>query len=706
LSHNTLIISLFGCEHTFLKIPPHESFTFDLQRFANIWTLTQDGNNLKLSTGSGDDEISYTDAPGKIIATAVAGDESDNTKIKLASGDTIKLDADIKMSGKDSEDNNDSNYNMLVFNSGVSLSLDLNSYIIESTVNRAINIGNQTSESTEGNVLTIIGTGTIKGVYGIGVMGGADASKNYSTLIIGSGNGDDNITVTAPSYTVFGNGFYDGTGSSNVGANIIINEGSNIIGTSGVAVYNPQVGTLTVNGGTITSSTTAIEIRAGELNVTGGTITSTFTPTDDEQFNAIQNGNGSTTKGAGIAVAQHTTDKDISVNVSGGEISGVVALSVTNPNNRNSNSNLSIDITGGTFTGTGTDPVAAVNGDSRYDLTINGGSFKGDFRVTTATETISFSDLNDAAESDTGNIYFTIKNGSFDYENIIEYLKGTDNESKVLDGTIYIGESAKAALDTDYTHEIDDVPYYYSTEEAATADLDRKGVKASVGSKNYYTTIDKALTAAGDGGIVKLYTNVEDLDSAISIDKAVTFDLNGKNLKNASGSVFTVTTDGALTLADSGSGGTVTGLNNAVEVEAGTFNFRGGTITTDETNVTDDVAAVSVADGATFNITGGTIETEGKGLDNQGTSKINGGAVYSTGAQAIYNQNQMLKILGGLISGRIGIKILLGTLKVLGGKIRGIAATSSSEGDNVVEYYDTTGENKYGTAIYVNKSSI
>ena len=40
-----------------------------------------------------------------------------------------------------------------------------------------------------------------------------------------------------------------------------------------IAIYQPQDGTLTINGGTIQSPNTAIEIRSGRLTVTGGTIT-------------------------------------------------------------------------------------------------------------------------------------------------------------------------------------------------------------------------------------------------------------------------------------------------------------------------------------------------------------------------------------------------------------------------------------------------
>ena len=57
-----------------------------------------------------------------------------------------------------------------------------------------------------------------------------------------------------------------------------------------------------IDGAAIADSA-GMEIRAGILNMASGSITGTGTPTEVEP-----NGNGSTTDGAGLAVAQHGTD--------------------------------------------------------------------------------------------------------------------------------------------------------------------------------------------------------------------------------------------------------------------------------------------------------------------------------------------------------------------------------------------------------------
>lgn len=73
------------------------------------------------------------------------------------------------------------------------------------------------------------------------------------------------------SYTIAGNG------SENSGliaeCNIVVNGGAKIEAKNGIAIYHPEKGTVTVNGGDI-SGHTGIEMCAGKLVVKGGSITS------------------------------------------------------------------------------------------------------------------------------------------------------------------------------------------------------------------------------------------------------------------------------------------------------------------------------------------------------------------------------------------------------------------------------------------------
>ena len=88
------------------------------------------------------------------------------------------------------------------------------------------------------------------------------------------------------------------------------------------ALYLPAYySTATITGGTITGGT-GIEIRAGKLTVSGDAQISGTGP-----LQSNPNGSGSTSSGAAIAVAQHTTKQPINVTVSGNaKLSGTVAV--------------------------------------------------------------------------------------------------------------------------------------------------------------------------------------------------------------------------------------------------------------------------------------------------------------------------------------------------------------------------------------------
>uniref|UniRef100_UPI0040266BBA S-layer homology domain-containing protein n=1 Tax=Candidatus Scatomorpha intestinigallinarum TaxID=2840923 RepID=UPI0040266BBA len=111
-------------------------------------------------------------------------------------------------------------------------------------------------------------------------------------------------------------------------------------------IYHPQTGTLNINGGSITGGVTGIEIRSGELNMTGGVVTGLGNPTKVEP-----NGNGTTSSGAGIAIAQHTTKLPIALNVTGGTVKGFSAIYENNPQNNSEDdlNKIELNINGGEF---------------------------------------------------------------------------------------------------------------------------------------------------------------------------------------------------------------------------------------------------------------------------------------------------------------------------------------------------------------------
>ena len=121
------------------------------------------------------------------------------------------------------------------------------------------------------------------------------------------------------------------------GTSITINGGK----ISGLltAIYHPQYGEMTVNGGEIEGAT-AIEMRAGKLVVNSGTMIGNGNP-----FESDPNGNGATTLGAAVAAVQHTTKLDLSVEINGGTLQGARAFYQANLQNNGKEALEKISIT-------------------------------------------------------------------------------------------------------------------------------------------------------------------------------------------------------------------------------------------------------------------------------------------------------------------------------------------------------------------------
>ena len=221
-------------------------------------------------------------------------------------------------------------------------------------------------EVPSGNKITLDLNGKTITENNLGLTKGLIAAGNGSELIVNdSSNGKGAITATNSwaalqvhansKLTINGGNFtgywyaLSGNGKEH-DTTITINDGTfNVIETAEApAVYHPQRGTFTINGGTFTG-TLGMEIRAGKLIMNGGTIVATKAPASSHP-----NGSGTTTEGAGIAIAQHTTKMDTSVIINGGTIKGYSAIYQSNPQNNDpeNSGKVSIEIKGGTFEAT------------------------------------------------------------------------------------------------------------------------------------------------------------------------------------------------------------------------------------------------------------------------------------------------------------------------------------------------------------------
>ena len=148
--------------------------------------------------------------------------------------------------------------------------------------------------------------------------------------------------------------------------------GGAIVTSESCAIYHPGTGTLNVKKATVTGGDgfTGIEMRAGTLNVYEG---AEITGGEDEP-SSTPNGNGTTTKNAAIAVAQHDTKKEININIYGGTFTGGAAIYESNPqkNEEEAIKLVKMNVSGGEFIGEV----------SSQDVTgfITGGKFSSDVK--------------------------------------------------------------------------------------------------------------------------------------------------------------------------------------------------------------------------------------------------------------------------------------------------------------------------------------
>lgn len=217
------------------------------------------------------------------------------------------------------------------------IKLNLNGFDITATNTRALWV-------TDG-LLTVTGNGTIK-------TEGSDFDSSSSVIRVGSAsvvNGsaglviDESITVYSDhcyGVTVFGKNTdgqnlevrgtvsvtgegsaISGNGSANLTeTDITIKSGAVVSATQDAAIYHPQAGNLTVEGGEITG-TTGIEVKGGEVIISGGTITATAEPSH------IANTNGTSTRGYAVVAVENSSYKgDASIEISGGTFQGAIGV--------------------------------------------------------------------------------------------------------------------------------------------------------------------------------------------------------------------------------------------------------------------------------------------------------------------------------------------------------------------------------------------
>ena len=285
----------------------------------------------------------------------------------IVNGGTIKGDSFVMYNRKSFEMNGGE----IISTSGVALQLmDNATGVINGGYIKASGNSYTVNLSRAGSNLTVNG-GTIEATYDDGTsQGDGIVAYKDTTLTINGG------TVKATGVAVITNG---GDGGAN--AKVTIN-GGNVMSTFSPGIYMPsQNGMLTITGGTITGIT-GVELRAGTMNITGGNIIAT-----SPYYEAVSNQNGSTTKGAAIAISQHVTKKPINVHVTGGTFTGFVALSEANTEGNDSKSIKKINFS--VENGTNSTPIFNSTGDNTIISNDIKGFVRGGKYTTRITEYVA-----------------------------------------------------------------------------------------------------------------------------------------------------------------------------------------------------------------------------------------------------------------------------------------------------------------------------
>lgn len=237
-------------------------------------------------------------------------------------------------------------------------------------------------EVTNGGTL-LFNSGTIEAPYaGVYLMENAKMTLNGGTVdsFYGLVTRKPGASLTVTTGTITADGFaISGNGSVGQAPTTILINGGTITSTA-TAIYHPQDGTLTINGGTI-SGYNGIEMKAGNLVVSDGTILGTGAFADP-----LPNDNGSANTGDAILLnGRDAYTGDITVTISGTPTitsTNAYALRDYKPADQALKTS-AVLVSGGSFTGgiqavTFSDAFVALPRSSTAGLMLTGGFYNTD----------------------------------------------------------------------------------------------------------------------------------------------------------------------------------------------------------------------------------------------------------------------------------------------------------------------------------------
>ena len=452
----------------------------------------------------------------------------------------------------------------------------------------------KTDSSIKGSSLTIVDS-NVTSVNNIAIV----CWSNTSVMV------ENGSIITATRAAAISN-----NGTNALPTEITIN-GGKVVGST--AIYHPGVGTLNVNGGEIIGDDCAIELRNGTLNVTDGIITA---KTD---FSETPNGSGSTITGAAIAISQHSTKGQITVNISGGELK---------------------------YLGTDPDGKAFYETDIQNEpdtapvptIFISGGKFAGGVVSTRADNYISG-----------GN--FTVAPGYSEFVDGYSVKVGED-------GVLEVVQQSFVAV-------VDNVGYH-SLQEAIGAAGSGATVRLLVDTDEAVTIAEGKNIVLDLGGHTVTVDTQEKNVAAIKNYGTVTV-VNGTIIRPVeSANWYTLYNEGTMTLGEGltvecmyvdvyGNSASVIANNVSCKAAGATLNIVGGTYNSARITVKNDENGV-------LRITGGTFNSDDQAVQNWSSATLEGGEFNGSVVGWMYSGitcESTLKVVGGVYNGAIQSRIYI-----------------------------------------------
>lgn len=650
-------------------------------------------------------------------------------KNAIKKGGYIRLEQDVAIPDRQA--------NINLYNTVI---IDLNGYTLSSVVS-CFNINN--------GDLTIIGN-----------KGKIEVKRNDVFKL----SSKSKLSLQGGTYTAGGRNWVIGKSSGDVivdgGAVLTGGHGANIDVDGSITVKNGTVtgtkedfGTIQIKGasvtveekGTIKSGENAygIWVKGNSTVNVAGTVESQnaygiYTEEDNEKntLNIYPDAKVSSSLEAALGL-KNANDE---VNITGGDISGVSGIVISNGTLNVSGSKTKItgtiqdNVNVSDFSGAGIMVCGKDRNQIKVNVTVEDAEITGACAVygKGGTSVTKSTDVGINLVSGKYTSTATAITGDYPSKAAVKFEKGRfDTECLSIRGGKYSGEAGKSEYPEYYGKYYDNKTYrltevqengetYYEVAKIPTDNAEVDGIK--------YPTLQGAINAATKDSIVKL---LNDLTESVTVSKEVVLDLNGKTLTNEDGEhTITVSKDGILTIKDGSGNGIVDNVSHqaAALYNEGIVTLNGGIFDRSEEagrlkgNRTYDTEAggnswytienvsgtMAINDGAVVRQAGGAYDDAYgyKGFysslvrnghssekDNivtsytKGTMVINGGEFYGGKMNVKNEPESTLTINGGHFYENLGYSVYnYGNTEIIGGTF--VSWNNTVIGNGRVEYND------------------